>query len=157
MRRSARAAKGRTTTAVDRALKISRGNQVDSIRWTSTLIFTFFWLSYPARKISLQPVTCLGWAARLLTAFKTHLKCWEAPGSCWVVLMRKMFEEQPWLSGLRAQVPHGGEDGLLLLPHSLQCFWQVILPALVMLVTLQQVCKSLSNLREVELSFMSVL
>lgn len=73
------------------------------------------------------------------------------------MLMRKAFEEQAWPSGLRAQVAHDGEDGLLPLPCSLQCFWQVTLPTLVMLVTLQWFCKPLSNLREFELSFVSVL
>lgn len=73
------------------------------IRWTSTLLFTSALLRNPEKKCSSQPVTCLGWAARLLTAFKIHLKCWEAPGGCQVALMRKTFEEkQPWLLGLRA-------------------------------------------------------
>lgn len=66
--------------------------------------------------------------------------------------MRKESDEQPWLLGLRAWVPHGGEDGHLL-P---EVFWQMKLGTLVMLVTLQWCCKSL-NLHEVELSSVSVL
>lgn len=53
--------------------------------------------------------------------------------------MRKESDEQPWLLGLRAWVPHGGEDGHLL-P---EVFWQMKLGTLVMLVTLQRCCKSL--------------
>lgn len=70
--------------------------------WTSTLLFTLVGLQNPARKVSLQPVIRLGWAARLLTAFKTHLKCWEAPESCLVALMRKRLLRSrlgSWVSG----------------------------------------------------------
>lgn len=121
------------------------------IIWTSTLLFTLVCLRNPARKISLKPVIHLGWVTRLLTAFKTHLKCWEAPGSCLVAFMRKLFEDQIWLSCLRALVAHGDEDGLLLLSHSPQCFWQMTLPTLVMLVILQWFRKPLSNLHELDL------
>lgn len=71
--------------------------------------------------------------------------------------MGNVFEEQACVSGLKAGVAHSGEDGLLLLPCFPQCFQQVTLLALVALVSLQWFCKPLSNLHEVDLSFISVL
>lgn len=70
------------------------------------------------------------------------------------IFMRKESAEQPWLFGLRAWVPHCGEDGHQL--SLLEIFWQVKLGTLVMLVTLQSGCKSLTNLHEIEFSSISL-
>lgn len=47
----------------------------DTEYFQNMVLLTLVWLRNPARKISLQPFIHLGWAAKLLSAFKTHLKC----------------------------------------------------------------------------------
>lgn len=93
-----------------------------------------------------------GLGSQTTHCFQCSLDLPGSPGELLGSAGKKGVEEMGWAFQSR-----GSEHGLLLQPLSLQRSCQVTLLTTVMLVTLQQLCKSLGGLRAVELRYVSML